>query len=410
MLHHARRRALGALTRVGTVRARVTDGGDGFRVVVPVRAGAHCSAPESVRRVSASLNNDRARLVRYINTGSSPLEDELEAQRSLDAQARARQEMFQDANAIEQGRAASEASSSGASGRGSNSPGSANADKSNQTPPTPKRAAFGSPIGTGVGGTRQGTSTSTVAHEKPVAKTTVVKAPTLGVAMFTDGATRTGPAGNRNLMPESPNDPNPGSSQKHLQEMLSNGSFEKYGVGGLDSEFLTIFRRVFASRMVDPEVVKKLGTHRALTNISQAHCSARIRPDCLLIHITKYTHTLKTEEIDRFISSHKGMRHVKGMLLYGPPGTGKTLVAKQLGRLLNAHPSKIVNGPEILQRFVGQSEENMRDLFAPAEKEFKGKGDKVRIYCISIIPPTGCQHSTDTDPFLVKKTKRVNCT
>jgi vesicle-fusing ATPase len=221
--------------------------------------------------------------------------------------------------------------------------------------------------------------------------------------MFTDGATRTGPAGNRNLMPEPPNDPNPGSSQKHLQEMLSNGSFEKYGVGGLDSEFLTIFRRVFASRMVDPEVLKKLGAHRALTNISQAHCSAQIRPDCLLIHITKYTHTLKTEEIDRFISSQKGMRHVKGMLLYGPPGTGKTLVAKQLGRLLNAHPPKIVNGPEILQRFVGQSEENMRDLFAPAEKEFKGKGDKVLIYCISIIPPTGCQHSTDTDPFRAKK-------
>jgi vesicle-fusing ATPase len=41
-----------------------------------------------------------------------------------------------------------------------------------------------------------------------------------------------------------------------------------------------------------------------------------------------------------------------------------------------------VNGPEILQRFVGQSEENMRDLFAPAEKEFKGKGDKSRLHVI----------------------------
>ena len=65
-----------------------------------------------------------------------------------------------------------------------------------------------------------------------------------------------------------------------------------------------------------------------------------------------------------------------------PPGTGKTLVAKQLGKLLNAHPPKIVNGPEILQRFVGQSEENMRDLFAPAEKEFKGKGDKSQLHVI----------------------------
>lgn len=39
-------------------------------------------------------------------------------------------------------------------------------------------------------------------------------------------------------------------------------------------------------------------------------------------------------------------------------------------------------GPEILQRFVGQSEENMRDLFAPAEKEFKGKGDKSQLHVI----------------------------
>ena len=76
------------------------------------------------------------------------------------------------------------------------------------------------------------------------------------------------------------------------------------------------------------------------------------------------------------------MRHVKGMLLHGPPGTGKTLVAKRLGELLNAHPPKIVNGPEILQRFVGQSEENMRDLFAPAEKEWKGKGEKSRLHVI----------------------------
>jgi vesicle-fusing ATPase len=74
------------------------------------------------------------------------------------------------------------------------------------------------------------------------------------------------------------------------------------------------------------------------------------------------------------------------MLLYGPPGTGKTLVARQLGKLLNAHPPKIVNGPEILQRFVGQSEENIRMLFEPAEKEFNRSGDKVRTSHVSRVP------------------------
>lgn len=58
-----------------------------------------------------------------------------------------------------------------------------------------------------------------------------------------------------------------------------------------------------------------------------------------------------------------------GILLYGPPGTGKTLMARQIGKMLNAREPKVVNGPEILNKFVGQSEENIRKLFADAEKE-----------------------------------------
>jgi vesicle-fusing ATPase len=60
---------------------------------------------------------------------------------------------------------------------------------------------------------------------------------------------------------------------------------------------------------------------------------------------------------------------IAGILLYGPPGTGKTLMARQIGKMLNAKEPKIVNGPEILNKFVGQSEENIRKLFADAEKE-----------------------------------------
>jgi vesicle-fusing ATPase len=63
--------------------------------------------------------------------------------------------------------------------------------------------------------------------------------------------------------------------------------------------------------------------------------------------------------------------------LYGPPGTGKTLMARQIGKMLNAREPKIVNGPEILNKFVGQSEENIRKLFADAEKEV--------FYLISLI-------------------------
>lgn len=62
--------------------------------------------------------------------------------------------------------------------------------------------------------------------------------------------------------------------------------------------------------------------------------------------------------LNRFIS------HLPGILLFGPPGTGKTLIARKIGKMLNAREPKIVNGPEILNKFVGQSEENVRALFA----------------------------------------------
>ncbi|PWY64559.1 secretory protein [Aspergillus eucalypticola CBS 122712] len=111
--------------------------------------------------------------------------------------------------------------------------------------------------------------------------------------------------------------------------------FENMGIGGLDSEFSTIFRRAFASRIFPPGLVEKLG-----------------------------------------------LQHVKGILLYGPPGTGKTLIARQIGKMLNAREPKVINGPEVLNKYVGQSEENIRKMFADAEKEYKEKGDESGLHII----------------------------
>lgn len=117
--------------------------------------------------------------------------------------------------------------------------------------------------------------------------------------------------------------------------LAPNFKFEDMGIGGLDSEFSTIFRRAFASRVFPPSIVEKLG-----------------------------------------------IQHVKGILLHGPPGTGKTLMARQIGKMLNAREPKIVNGPEILNKYVGASEENIRKLFADAEKEYKAKGDESGLHII----------------------------
>lgn len=66
-----------------------------------------------------------------------------------------------------------------------------------------------------------------------------------------------------------------------------------------------------------------------------------------------------------------GMKHVRGILLFGPPGTGKTLMARQIGQMLNAREPKIINGPQILDKYVGESEAKIRALFADAEEESK---------------------------------------
>ena len=62
-----------------------------------------------------------------------------------------------------------------------------------------------------------------------------------------------------------------------------------------------------------------------------------------------------------------GIEPPKGVLLHGPPGTGKTLLAKAVANETNSH-FILINGPEIMSKFYGQSEENLRKKFEEAEK------------------------------------------
>jgi len=110
--------------------------------------------------------------------------------------------------------------------------------------------------------------------------------------------------------------------------------FEKLGIGGLGAQFQTMFRRAFASRLF-PGVYKDVG-----------------------------------------------INHIKGMILFGPPGCGKTLIARKIGKVLNAHEPIIVNGPELISSYQGKSEENVRDLFKPAEEEQRELGDASKLHII----------------------------
>ncbi len=60
----------------------------------------------------------------------------------------------------------------------------------------------------------------------------------------------------------------------------------------------------------------------------------------------------------------------------------RVLLIQNLGKMLNAREPKVINGPEVLNKYVGQSEENIRKLFADAEKEQKEKGDESGLHII----------------------------
>ncbi len=58
----------------------------------------------------------------------------------------------------------------------------------------------------------------------------------------------------------------------------------------------------------------------------------------------------------------------KGVLLYGPPGTGKTLIARAVASEVEATFIH-VNGPEIMQKYVGESEARLREVFEQAQRD-----------------------------------------
>ncbi|WP_251330930.1 CDC48 family AAA ATPase [Haloplanus pelagicus] len=62
-----------------------------------------------------------------------------------------------------------------------------------------------------------------------------------------------------------------------------------------------------------------------------------------------------------------GIDPPKGVLLHGPPGTGKTLIAKAVANEIDASFHDI-SGPEIMSKYYGESEEQLREIFEEAEE------------------------------------------
>ncbi|XWV26542.1 vesicle-fusing ATPase [Tupanvirus soda lake] len=118
------------------------------------------------------------------------------------------------------------------------------------------------------------------------------------------------------------------TEKKTLKFNLSSINFEKVGVGGLEKEFTELVKSIFVTRIIPEKVYKKLN-----------------------------------------------IKHTKGAILYGPPGCGKTRIARQIGHLIGCKNIRIINGPELLNKYVGESERNVRECFEAA----KNKSDELHL-------------------------------
>ncbi|RLG48022.1 MAG: AAA family ATPase [Thermoproteota archaeon] len=121
-----------------------------------------------------------------------------------------------------------------------------------------------------------------------------------------------------------------------------------------DAVIITPQTEIVVSKTPAPEVVRKIPrvTYEDIGGLDEAIQKIREMVELPLRHPELF-HRL-------------GIEPPKGILLYGPPGCGKTLLAKAVANESNAHFISI-SGPEIMSKWYGQSEENLRKIFKEAE-------------------------------------------
>ena len=110
-----------------------------------------------------------------------------------------------------------------------------------------------------------------------------------------------------------------------------------------------------------------------------------------------------------------GLKPPKGILLYGPPGCGKTLIAKAVARSLAEKAAEIrgvkdsksyflnVKGPELLNKYVGETERHIRLIFARA-REKASEGTPVVVFfdeMDSLFRTRGSGISSDVETTIV---------
>lgn len=145
----------------------------------------------------------------------------------------------------------------------------------------------------------------------------------------------------------------------------------------LDSSLHIIDDSYGASRSINIDVIKNLAKNMEEEGIGGMtnHVNKIIR-DVLIT---------RTNMLDNNIISY--VKPSKGIMLYGPPGVGKTTFAKNIASLLGCSGSRlklVSSGSELFSKWFGQSEENIKNLFAPAMKSFESFGNHSPLHVVII--------------------------
>lgn len=110
--------------------------------------------------------------------------------------------------------------------------------------------------------------------------------------------------------------------------------------------------------------------------------------------------------------SHYNMKKPSGVLFYGPPGCGKTLLAKAIAKgLADIHGREVISSafifvksPEILDKWVGNTEAEIRNLFERGRKHFRDHGYPAVLAfdeADAIMPQRGTRRSSDVADTIV---------
>ena len=150
------------------------------------------------------------------------------------------------------------------------------------------------------------------------------------------------------------------AAMKALRRYLPEIDLERDKVSSETLEIIEITHKDFKEGMKEiiPTAMREFYVEVAKvkwSDVGGSHDAKRILYDNLIVAI---------KEPDRF--SKMGIRPPRGAILFGPPGCGKTLIAKSLGTESSANLI-VVRGPEILSKWVGESEKAIREIFRKAK-------------------------------------------